>query len=69
MAQINCSVKLFTPLLSIKKNSKYIRLDRNHITIDRTKIENDARFGGKRGLKMTTDLPHGQVGLKGKDFW
>ena len=56
-------------LIGNKGYRKYLRIDRDHITIDRTKIEADARFDGKWVLKTTTGLSPEQVALKYKELW
>jgi len=56
-------------LIGNKGYRKYLKIDRDHIAIDQTKIEADARFDGKWVLKTTTDLPPEQVALKYKELW
>jgi transposase len=56
-------------LIGNKGYRKYLRLKRDHITIDQEKIDADARFDGKWVLKTNTDLSAEQVALKYKELW
>jgi transposase len=56
-------------LVGNKGYRKYLRLDRDHITIDQDKIDADQRFDGKWVLKTNTDLSPEQVALKYKELW
>ena len=56
-------------LIGNKGYRKYLRIDRDHITINQAKIEADARFDGKWVLKTTTGLSPEQVALKYKELW
>ncbi|MEA2014778.1 MAG: IS1634 family transposase [Thermodesulfobacteriota bacterium] len=56
-------------LIGNKGYRKYLTIDRDHIAIDQTKIEADARFDGKWVLKTTANLSPEQVALKYKELW
>ena len=56
-------------LIGNKGYRKYLRLKRDHITIDQEKIDADKRFDGKWVLKTNTDLSAEQVALKYKELW
>lgn len=48
---------------------KYLKIDREHITIDQDKIEEEARFDGKWVLETNMDFPAETVALKYKELW
>jgi len=56
-------------LIGNKGFKKYLKLDRNHITIDHKKINEEARFDGKWVLETNTDLSPERVALKYKELW
>ncbi len=48
---------------------KYLKLDREHISIDEKKIEEESRYDGKWVLRTNTELPAEMVALKYKELW
>jgi len=56
-------------LIGNKGYRKYLKLDRDHITINQKKIDEDARFDGKWVLMTNTHLPVEEVALKYKELW
>jgi transposase len=56
-------------LVSNKGYRKYLKVDRDTISIDQAKIEDEARFDGKWVLKTNTTLSPEQVALKYKQLW
>ena len=56
-------------LIGNKGFKKYLKLDRNHITIDHKKINEEARFDGKWVLETNTDLSPERVAMKYKELW
>jgi len=56
-------------LIGNKGYRKYLKLDRDHITINQKKIDEDARFDGKWVLMTNTHLPAEEVALKYKELW
>jgi hypothetical protein len=56
-------------LIGNKGYRKYLKFDRDSITIDGHKIEAEARFDGKWVLKTNTELGAEQVALKYKELW
>lgn len=56
-------------LIGNKGYRKYLKLDRNNITINQEKIEAESRFDGKWVLKTNTKLSAEQVTLKYKELW
>ena len=56
-------------LIGNKGYRKYLKLNRNRITIDQKKIDEDARFDGKWVLMTNTHLPAEQIALKYKELW
>jgi transposase len=56
-------------LIGNKGYRKYLKVDHDTISINRKKIDGEARFDGKWVLKTNTDLSPEQVALKYKEFW
>ena len=56
-------------LVGNKGYRNYLKLDRDHISIDEQKIKDDARFDGKWVLQTNTTLPADKVALKYKELW
>jgi hypothetical protein len=56
-------------LIGNKGYRKYLALDRDLLTIDQKKLEEEARFDGKWVLQTNTDLPAAHVALKYKELW
>lgn len=56
-------------LIGNKGFEKYLKLDRNSITIDHKKINEEARFDGKWVLETNTDLLPERVAMKYKELW
>lgn len=56
-------------LVGNKGYRKYLKINRDHITIDQKKIENEARFDGKWVLKTNMGLSPQEVALKYKELW
>lgn len=48
---------------------KYLKIDKGSVSIDREKIEADARFDGKWVLRTNMQFPAEQVALKYKELW
>ncbi len=47
----------------------YLKAEKDSVSIDRDKIEQESRFDGKWVLKTNTRLPSEQVALKYKELW
>lgn len=56
-------------LIGNKGYRKYLKFNRDNITVDQHKIEADSRFDGKWVLRTNTDLDPAQVALKYKELW
>ena len=56
-------------LIGNKGYRKYLILDRDLLTINQNKVDDDARFDGKWVLQTNTDLPAAKVALKYKELW
>lgn len=56
-------------LVGNKGYRKYLKIDRDTVSINDKKIEEEARFDGKWVLKTNTVLPAEQVALKYKELW
>ena len=56
-------------LVGNKGYRKYLKLDRETVTVNRDKIEEEARYDGKWVLKTNTTLTAEQVALKYKELW
>jgi len=56
-------------LIGNKGYSKYLKIDRNSVSIDQAKIDYEFRFDGKWVLITNTDLSADQVALKYKELW
>jgi transposase len=56
-------------LVGNKGYRKYLKMDRESVSIDMSKIDEDARFDGKWVLKTNTDLSAEAVALKYKELW
>ena len=48
---------------------KYLKLDRETVSISQAKIEEEGRYDGKWVLKTNTTLPAEQIALKYKELW
>ncbi len=48
---------------------KYLKISKGSVSVDREKIEADARFDGKWVLRTNMQLPAEQVALKYKELW
>jgi transposase len=48
---------------------KYLKIDRNSVSIDQAKVEYESRFDGKWVLITNADLSADQVALKYKELW
>jgi rRNA maturation endonuclease Nob1 len=44
-------------------------MDRDHLSLNQKKVEEEARFDGKWVLKTNTDLSASAVALKYKELW
>jgi len=55
-------------LIGNKGYRKYLKFNRDNITVDRDKIEADSRFDGKWVLRTNTDLDPAQVALNYKEL-
>jgi len=56
-------------LIGNKGYRKYVRIEKESISIDLEKIRAQARFDGEWVLRTNTDLSAGQVALKYKQLW
>jgi len=56
-------------LIGNKGYRKYLKLERDSLTLDQEKIEAESRFDGKWVLLTNTDLPADTVALKYKELW
>jgi transposase len=56
-------------LIGNKGYRKYLKIERDSVTIDTDKLKSEARFDGKWVLKTNTSLPAEQVALKYKELW
>ena len=56
-------------LVGNKRLRMYLKAEKNSVSIDRDKIEQESRFDGKWVLKTNTRLPSEQVALKYKELW
>ena len=56
-------------LIGNKGYRKYLTLDRDLLTIDQKKLDEEARFDGKWVLQTNTDLSAAKVALKYKELW
>lgn len=56
-------------LIGNKWYRKYLSMKRGAVTIDRKKVEQEARYNGKWVLTTNTALPAAEVALRYKDLW
>ena len=56
-------------LIGNKGYRKYLKMNRDSVTIDQNKIESDSRFDGKWVLMTNMDVSAEQVALKYKELW
>jgi transposase len=56
-------------LVGNKGYRKYLKMERESVSIDMNKVDEDARFDGKWVLKTNTDLSAEAVALKYKELW
>jgi len=56
-------------LIGNKGFRKYLKMEREHLSLNQKKVEEEARFDGKWVLKTNTDLSASQVALKYKELW
>jgi transposase len=56
-------------LVGNKGYRKYLKLDRDTVSVNQEKIEEEARYDGKWVLKTNTTLTAEQVALKYKELW
>ena len=56
-------------LIGNKGYRKYLSMKRGAVTIDRKKVDGEARYDGKWVLTTNTDLPAAQVALRYKELW
>lgn len=56
-------------LVGNKGYRKYVRIEKDSVSIDFEKVKDEARFDGKWVLRTNTDLPADQVALKYKELW
>jgi transposase len=56
-------------LVGNKGYRKYLKMERESISIDMSKVEEEARFDGKWVLKTNTELSAEAVALKYKELW
>jgi len=56
-------------LVGNKGYSRYLKILKNSVSIDRDKLKEEARFDGKWVLTTNTDLPAEEVALKYKELW
>jgi hypothetical protein len=48
---------------------RFLKMERNSVTIDEAKVKEDARFDGKWVLRTNLDLPVKEVALRYKELW
>jgi transposase len=56
-------------LIGNKGYRKYLKIDRDSVSIDQDKVEYESRFDGKWVLITNTELSADQVALKYKELW
>jgi len=56
-------------LVGNKGYRKYLQIKRGSVSLDRQKIDDEARYDGKWVLKTNTTLPAEKVALKYKELW
>jgi hypothetical protein len=56
-------------LIGNKGDRKYLKMDRDAVSLNEQKIEEEKRFDGKWVLKTNTDLTAVRVALKYKELW
>jgi hypothetical protein len=56
-------------LVGNKGYRKYLKMERESVSIDMSKVDEDARFDGKWVLKTNTELTAEAVALKYKELW
>lgn len=56
-------------LVGNKGYRQFLKLERNHVTIDQHKVADDARYDGKWVLQTNTGLTAADVALKYKELW
>jgi transposase len=56
-------------LIGNKGYRKYLKIEKNSVSINKDKIERESRFDGKWVLLTNTDFPAEQVALKYKELW
>ena len=56
-------------MIGNKGYRKYLKLSHGSVSIDKKKVQEEARFDGKWVLKTNTDLEPEQVALKYKELW
>jgi hypothetical protein len=56
-------------LVRNKGYARFIKVQRDAVTIDKKAVEADARLDGKFVLRTSTDLPADEVALRYKDLW
>ena len=56
-------------LIGNKGYRKYLRIEKDSVHIDETKVKSEARFDGKWVLQTNTNLSAAQVALKYKQLW
>jgi Transposase DDE domain len=56
-------------LVGNKGYRKYLKIERESVSIDMSKVDEDARFDGKWVLKTNTELSAEAVALKYKELW
>ena len=56
-------------LVGNKGYRKYLKLDRDSVSLDQEKIEKEARFDGKWVLRTNTSLSAQRVALRYKELW
>jgi len=64
--KLKCNPK---SLVGNKGYRKYLSIDRESVSVNEKKIEEEERFDGKWVLKTNTDLTAEQVALKYKELW
>ena len=56
-------------LIGNKGYRKYLKIDRDSVSIDQKKIEDESRFDGMWVLTTNTNFPADQVAIKYKELW
>lgn len=56
-------------LIGNRGYARYLKIEKDSVTIDQDKIEAESRFDGKWVLRTNMDLPAEQIALRYKELW